>query len=167
MNKNMTTPSIGIIGVGNPLRKDDGIGIHLLKILKKEADHLPQTVTFIDGGTGGMNLLHLFRRYDIIILLDAVNFLGTPGETRFFTFEDIQSKKKVSTISTHNADLFQIIQIGLELDECPKKIFIFGVQPANVCFGEGFTNRIKKQMNSIVTDMKKELLTFVHNANSI
>ena len=51
----MTPPSIGIIGVGNPLRKDDGIGLLLLNYIKKESHYFPESVSFVDGGTGGMN----------------------------------------------------------------------------------------------------------------
>ena len=51
----------GIIGVGNPLRRDDGIGIVLLeKLIEKKSD-LPEGIEYIDGGTGGMNLLHIFQ----------------------------------------------------------------------------------------------------------
>lgn len=166
MNKNMTNPSIGIIGIGNPLRKDDGIGIQLLDILKKEKKHLPQTVSLIDGGTGGMNLLHLFPKFDVIVLLDAVDFQSSPGDTRFFSLDDIRSQKKVSTVSTHNADVFQIIQFAQDIGECPKKIVVFGVQPADVCFGNGLTDIIKEQMNAIVTRMKKQVLSFIQNTSS-
>jgi len=56
---------IGVIGIGNPLRKDDGIGIVLLEKLVEIKDDLPDDIEYIDGGTGGMNLLHLFARFDI------------------------------------------------------------------------------------------------------
>ena len=159
----MTISSIGIIGVGNPLRKDDGIGILLLDQLKKESDPLPHNVSFVDGGTGGMNLLHLFNRFDLIILLDAVNFQGSPGETRFFSLNDIKSQKQVSTVSTHNADLFQIIRLGQELNECPKKIFVFGVQPADVSFGEGLTEAVQNKFNDIRSSMKNHVFRIVED----
>lgn len=159
----MTDSSIGIIGVGNPLRKDDGIGILLLKYIKKESEKLPNNVIFVDGGTGGMNLLHLFNRFDLIILLDAVNFNGIPGETRFFSFDDIISQKEVSTVSTHNADVFHIIKLGQELDECPKKIFIFGVQPADVSFGEGLTDSLQKKIDDIIESMKTHVFNVLRD----
>jgi hydrogenase maturation protease len=161
----MSISSIGIIGVGNPLRKDDGIGILLLEYIKKESNNLPETVSFVDGGTGGMNLLHIFNRFDVVIILDAVNFQGKPGETRFFTFDDISSQKQVSTVSTHNADLFQIIRIGQELDECPKKIFVFGVQPLDVSFGEGLTKPVQDQLTDIISSMKHHIFKLINEQN--
>ena len=159
----MTISSIGIIGVGNPLRKDDGIGILLLDQLKKESDTLPHNVSFVDGGTGGMNLLHLFNRFDLIILLDAVNFQGSPGETRFFSLNDIKSQKQVSMVSTHNADLFQIIQIGQKLDECPKNIFVFGIQPADISFGKGLTEAVQNKFNDIRSSMKNHVFSIIED----
>jgi len=161
----MIISSISIIGVGNPLRKDDGIGILLLDHIKKESNSLSRNVSFIDGGTGGMNLLHTFNKFDVIILLDAVDFNGFPGETRFFTFDDICSQKKVSTVSTHNADLFQIIRIGQELDECPKKIFVFGVQPLDVSFGEGLTKPVQDQLTDIINSMKHHVFKLINEQN--
>lgn len=153
--------SIGIIGVGNPLRKDDGIGILLLDELKKESESFPNTVSFVDGGTGGMNLLHIFNRFDLVIILDAVNFHGSPGEARFFSLNEIQSQKQVSTVSTHNADLFQIIRIGQDLNECPEHVFVFGIQPADISFGEGLTEELQNKFNEIITSMKHHVFKII------
>jgi hydrogenase maturation protease len=158
----MTPLSIGIIGVGNPLRKDDGIGLFLLSHIKKESHYFPKTVSFVDGGTGGMNLLHIFSRFELIILLDAVDFKGQPGETRFFSIDDIQSQKQVSTVSTHNADLFQIIRLGQELEECSKKIFVFGVQPSDISFGDGLTEPLKSHIDDIKKSMKNHILKLIN-----
>jgi hydrogenase maturation protease len=161
--KDMTVPSIGIIGIGNPLRKDDGIGLTLLEYMKNHADHYPSNVFFVDGGTGGMNLLHLFNRYNVIILLDAVDFRGKPGDTRFFSFDDICSQKQISTVSTHNTDVFQIIRLGQTLDECPNKIFVFGVQPEDVSYGEGLSKSIQLQIESIFSQIENFVSEVIKN----
>ncbi len=160
----MTALSVGIIGVGNPLRKDDGIGIILLNHLIKKMD-LPSNVSFIDGGTGGMNVLYDCNTFDVVIFIDAVDFKGVPGETRFFSIDDIRSNKQVSSVSTHNEDLFQILRIGRELGECPDKVFIFGVQPANVGFGDGLTDSINEKIDNIILSMKKSILQVIEECN--
>ena len=158
MKKNST---LAIIGVGNPLRKDDGIGILLLNKLKKEPDLIPDTVSLIDGGTGGLSLLYIFNKFDRVIILDAVDFDQDPAETKFFSLDDIKSLKKVSSVSTHNADLFQIIRFGQEMDECPDEIFIFGIQPADVCFGEGLTEELESNLDDIFAILKKRINPFL------
>ena len=162
----MTALSFGIIGVGNPLRKDDGVGIVLLKILKKEAELFPDSVSFVDGGTGGMNVLYDCNKFDIVLFLDAVDFKGLPGETRFFSIDDIKSNKKVSSVSTHHEDLFQILRIGQELDECPDKVFVFGVQPANIGFGEGLTGQINEKINDMIHLLKKHIFNIIEENNN-
>ena len=159
----MKKPSIGIIAVGNPLRKDDGIGLILLDYLQKDSSHFSEFVSFIDGGTGGLNLLYLMNRYDRIVFLDAVDFQGQPGESRFFSLDEIKSQKHVSSVSTHNEDLFQIIRLGKELNECPNDIFVFGVQPANVSFGKGLTKELQKKLDSIFYALKKELKNVIED----
>ena len=55
-----------VIGIGNTLRRDDGIGIVLLEKLIERKNKLPKNVDFINGGTGGMNLLHILVCYDAV-----------------------------------------------------------------------------------------------------
>jgi hydrogenase maturation protease len=67
---------IGIIGLGNPLRCDDGIGLLLLQHIQKQKKILPKNIEYIDGGISGMNLLHLLAQFDTVLLIDAVDFKG-------------------------------------------------------------------------------------------
>ena len=62
-----------IVGLGNPLYHDDGIGIYLLEQLQKHPTQTLNEYDFIDGGTGGLTLLHIFDDYQIIYIIDAVN----------------------------------------------------------------------------------------------
>lgn len=164
MNKKKSmTRSIAVIGVGNPLRRDDGIGIVLLHHIKEKKEIFTQILTFVDGGIGGMNLLHLFNKFDVIIVLDAVDFNGPAGETRFFSIEDISSKKQVSTVSTHNEDLFKVITLSKQIDACPKEIFVFGVQPQDVSFGQGLSDSIKKRFDVITYNMERHILHVLKN----
>ena len=58
-----------ILGVGNLLLKDEGVGIHVIRALEKET--LPAHVTLMDGGTGGLHLISWLTGYDHIIMVDA------------------------------------------------------------------------------------------------
>jgi len=141
---------MGIIGIGNPMRQDDGIGLFLLQKIKQHPSFSSDDVCFLDGGTGGMNLLHLFHLYDMVILLDAVDFHSSPGDVRFFSVDDIKSNKVNSSVSTHYVDVLQIISFAQKIDECPDHVFVFGVQPADVSFGEGFTPLIESKKEEYV-----------------
>ncbi len=148
---------IGVIGIGNPLRKDDGIGIVLLEKLVEIKDDLPDDIEYIDGGTGGMNLLHLFARFDIVVFIDAVNFGGEIAESKFFNSEDVISKNIQIKISTHGSDILKIIQLSKELGENPDEIFIFGVQPQDIAPGTRLSHEIQENIDLLLNNLKVEL----------
>ncbi len=148
---------IGVIGIGNPLRRDDGIGIVLLEKLIGRKDELPNNVEFIDGGTGGMNLLHLFARFDVVVIIDAVNFDGNIGESKLFTTEDVYSKKTQINISTHESDILKIIHLSKKLGENPDEIFIFGIQPKDTSFGQDFSSELQQKVEPLSVSLQNEI----------
>jgi len=151
---------IGIIGIGNLLRKDDGVGIVLLELLVKRKKEFPKNIEFIDGGTGGMNLLHLLARFDTVLLIDAVDFKGRPGETRVFSLKDIQSQKKPVIMSTHDSDFFNLLRLSQELKELPETLVIFGVHPRDVSHGMGLSKEIETVLDDLNLKLQKEIQDF-------
>jgi hydrogenase maturation protease len=154
---------IGVIGIGNPLRKDDGIGIVLLEKLVEIKGDLPDDIEYIDGGTGGINLLHLFARFDIVVFIDAVNFGGEIAESKFFNSEDVISKNIQIKISTHGSDILKIIQLSKNLGENPNDIFIFGVQPQDITPGTRLSHEIQENIDLLVNNLKFELKNVMEN----
>jgi len=150
---------IGIIGLGNPLRKDDGIGIVLLNKLKQQKKKLGKNIELIDGGIGGMNLLHVLARFDIVVLIDAVDFQGAPGESHVFTVAQLQSKKTPDRFSTHESDFLNIICLSKELNELPRKIIIFAVQPQDVSFGTDLSEQLEKNLDGLLGSLQRQIHT--------
>jgi len=150
---------IGVIGIGNLLRKDDGVGVVLLEKLIEKKDELPDSLEFIDGGIGGMNLLHLLAHFDIAIILDAVKFDGHHGESRLFTSDEVHSQKISLGMSTHESDLLKIIQLSKELNECPDELFIFGIQPKDTSFGSSLSSELQHNIEPLLIRLKAEIET--------
>ncbi len=73
-------PSILILGIGNLLMGDEGIGVHVAEMLQKVS--FPYHVTVLDGGTGGFHLLEYFELHDHIIMVDATLDGRPPGTIR-------------------------------------------------------------------------------------
>lgn len=69
-----------VLGVGNLLLKDEGVGIHVIRALEKE--ELPPNVSLMDGGTGGLHLISWIQDYDRIIMVDATLDSNPPGTVR-------------------------------------------------------------------------------------
>jgi len=150
---------IGIIGIGNPLMTDDGIGLVLLEKLRNEKQNL-KNVEYIDGGTGGLNLLHTISNFDTVIFIDAVHFDGKLGESRLLKLDEIKSKKNIKLNSTHSIDFLKAIDISKKLGQKQKNIFIFAVQPKDISFGTKISKELNQKIKTIFEDL-------VDNVNKI
>jgi hydrogenase maturation protease len=145
---------IAIIGLGNPLRGDDGVGLLLLQYLQQNKKELPQTIDFIDGGTSGMNLLHILEQYDTVLLLDAVDFKGTSGEIKKFSMDEINNQKIRLSLSTHEPDFLTVFSFLKELNKAPTHLMIFGVQPKDTSYGM----RLSKEVKCVLPKLQKQVL---------
>jgi hydrogenase maturation protease len=148
---------IGVIGLGNPLRRDDAIGLLLLTYLQQNKKKLSKTIDFIDGGTSGMKLLHLLGDYDTVLLLDAVDFKGSPGKIKKFTVDEIKNQKIQVFLSTHEPDFLTVYSLLKELDEAPAHVVIFGVQPKDISHGTGLSQEINRVLPLLQKQILKEI----------
>jgi hydrogenase maturation protease len=73
----MNEQRILVLGIGNLLMGDEGVGVHAVRCLGQES--LPSAVTVVDGGTGGFHLLSYFADYDVIVMVDATMDGRPPG----------------------------------------------------------------------------------------
>jgi len=153
--------NIGIIALGNPFKKDDGIGILLLEKLQKEKFFFPLDIDFIDCGTIGMNLIAVISQYDNVIVIDAVDFDKKPGYYKLFKLEDAQINDNEEAISIHNPDILKILKFSKKINKKPKKIFIFGVQPKNIEFGDNISEELKNSLNIIYINLKNEIMSIL------
>lgn len=117
-----------IIGVGNLLLGDEGIGIHVVEELSKR--NLPANVEVIDGGTGGVALLSLMEGANKVIIVDAVLGGNSPGKIYVLDAERLM-KGVVKFISLHEMDLLSTLMIGRELSKLPPELILVGVEPKN------------------------------------
>jgi len=151
MNKN------AIIGIGNPIRSDDGIGIILINELIKRKKEF-KNLDFIDGGTGGFNLLHDLSKYEKILIIDAVNMEKNPFESEFFNIENIKNNKDIYlNISTHNEDFLEIIKLSEKLDEKPDKIYVFAVQPKNLDYNGKLSKELLENIDNYVRELIEKI----------
>ena len=114
-----------ILGVGNPILCDDGVGIHVAKQLKQHIND--PNVTVDEAFSGGMNLLDLLLGYDKAILIDAVKTKNAEhGEVRRFSLHDISS---IHSCNPHDVSLVEALKIAEKLGEnrIPREIIIIGI----------------------------------------
>jgi hydrogenase maturation protease len=151
----MKKPTI-VLGLGNPLMSDEGIGVHLVNRLSMLSEDYPD-VDFVDAGTGGLNLLHLFEGREKAVVIDCAIMEEEPGTIKKFTPEQVKSVKRLAHQSLHEQDLMKIIKLAKMLGRCPNKIVIFGIQPKNVSFSQSLSTELEKRIDDYVNLIRKEL----------
>jgi len=114
--------SILILGVGNYLMGDEGIGVHLIQHMAKTK--LPENVDILDGGTGGFLLLNCFESYPTIIFVDAT-MDGKPAGTISLIRPKFASDFP-SALSVHDVGLKDMIEAVYLMDQVPD-IYLFTV----------------------------------------
>lgn len=148
----MLNYKILIAGVGNPYRRDDGIGIEIIKILQKE--HHPDLALF-DGGTDGFSLLDQLSLYERAIIIDAVFMGEASGAVKLFSPKDARMQIKGDALSTHGFGLAELLKLVEEFS-IKTEIKIIGIEPESIDFGEGLSEQIKSKIPQIVNLVKME-----------
>ncbi len=152
----LETPIV-VLGLGNPLMADEGIGVHVVERLHQRADRYPD-VEFIDAGTGGMSVLHWIEGRRKAVFVDCAFMGGEPGQIRRFTPEEVRSTKVLAHQSLHEADLLRILTLAEQLDQSPEEVIIFGIEPETVEPRQGLSDvladRIEQYMGKIEAELK-------------
>ena len=125
-----------VLGVGNQILGDDGVGIHIVNELKKQI-HNPN-ITIDEAVTGGMNLLDLLLGYDKAIIVDAVKTEnGVNGEVKRIPLGNFST---MHSCNPHDVSLIEAIEMAKKMGETriPPEIVIIGVMMKQIpCeFGE-------------------------------
>jgi hydrogenase maturation protease len=135
-----------VIGIGNLLLMDEGIGVHTINEL--ESHDLPLNVEIYDGGTGGFKLIDLMHDAASVIFIDAVETGKAPGTVTIFSPEDVRPiyKKKYSL---HDTDLMEVIKMTELLDDT-LRIEIIGIQPQTIKYGTTLSKELIDSMPNII-----------------
>jgi hydrogenase maturation protease len=151
-----TKRPVVVLGLGNPLMADEGVGVCLIERLAKSAPEHP-AVDFIDAGTGGLAILHHIEGRRKAILIDCAFMDEPPGTIRRFTPDEVRSTKVLAHQSLHETDLMRIIAMARQLGQAPQEIVIFGIQPERVEPGQHLSPALMNKMDEYVSAVLREL----------
>jgi hydrogenase maturation protease len=118
-----------VIGLGNPLMADDGVGLKVLDRL--QGFEFDPPVELVDGGTWGLNLLPAIEDAERVLFIDAINTGTTPGT--LVVLERDELPRYLSTkVSPHQVDLQDVLALAELRGKLPQMTVAMGVQPARV-----------------------------------
>lgn len=115
-----------VLGVGNILMQDEGVGVRALEWL--QARYASPEVEMIDGGTMGLDLLHYLQDIEHLLILDAIEAGKAPGEMVTITADEVPAFLSMK-ISPHQIGVQDLLATAQLMGYTPPEVMILGVQP--------------------------------------
>lgn len=144
-----------IIGLGNTLLQDAGIGVHIIQELQKM--NLPDNIELIDGGTAGLDLMdYMNKGVDKVIIIDAVKGGRTPGTVFRLSANEIMTTTK-HIFSIHQADLVDAIKMIDLFGRKPQEIVIIGVVPDEIEWALNLSPVLQSKIPEIIRVILDEI----------
>ncbi|MCX6028098.1 MAG: HyaD/HybD family hydrogenase maturation endopeptidase [Chloroflexi bacterium] len=130
---------IVVLGIGNTLNRDEGVGVHAVQALQASMPPLavagqPSSVEYLDGGTLGLNLLPIVEESSHLLILDAVDACQPPGTVIELAGEDIPLFSGIK-LSQHQVTFQEVLGLAAVRGKLPPHLHLIGVQPADLAIG--------------------------------
>ncbi len=156
----MNEHSLLILGIGNYLMGDEGLGVHLIKALEKEK--LPEGIDLLDGGTAGFQLMEYLEKYPVVIMVDATLDHYPVGTIRLIEPKFSQDFPKA--MSTHEIGLKDLVESLSLMGKLPK-IYLFVMTVKDIAnLNVGLSPEVERAMNELkklVLEKAESLLLLV------
>ncbi|TSA34726.1 MAG: hydrogenase maturation protease [Porphyromonadaceae bacterium] len=145
-----------VLGIGNEILTDDGIGPRLVNDLSKNC--LNQNVHFACACVGGLEIIELLNGYDEAILIDAIRTKnGTPGSVYLFSPDDFRETMHLSNL--HDISFLTALRLGKKLNiKLPEEIRIIAVE---IIEDREFSNELTPPLNSRYPEILKEIKDYL------
>ena len=160
------TGRVLVLGLGNILLRDEGVGVHVAHKLQELA--IPYNVEVMDGETACLDVLLLAQGVEKLVVIDALRAgkeAGTIYKARLRTEERDKLERIFSgdsKLSLHQMGLLDALTAAEKLNCAPKEIVIIGVEPKKMDWGLELTDEVKQRVPEIINIVLKEIEDAVH-----
>ena len=145
-----------VLGLGNLLLADDGVGLRLLEDLSRDAGDAGD-IEFVDGGTQGLALLGRLTGRPRVLILDAVALGAPAGTVHVLDQAGIDQLGARSARSAHEGNGLEVLARARLLGEAPERVFIVGVEPARVATGIGLSPEVESAVPAALARARQVL----------
>jgi len=134
-----------MLGIGNTLLSDEGVGVHALNLLQSSHPELPN-LTYVDGGTLSFTLAAYIEDCDNLVVFDAAELKAPPGTVRTMTGGEMDAFLGVARRSPHEVALLDLFDIARLTGSLPDNRALIGIQPMSIEWGMFPTPRVAKAL---------------------
>lgn len=154
---------IVILGIGNELLSDEGIGVHTIKALQKM--DVPPEIEIYEGGTDGFGLINIIVETDRLIVIDSIRGGSEPGTIYKFDIEDAPSSPDLFKTSVHQIGILEVINLSSLIGKTPKTTVI-GVEPESISTGMELSDKVKVKIPRVIQLIFEELNLSIATENN-
>ncbi len=151
-----------VLGLGNVLQKDDGVGVHALRWLQADPD-LAGVADFVDGGTASFTLLDTIQTAASLIVVDAVVLDGAPGDVHVFEGADMDRLlRRPQAGSVHEVSLSEVLDMARLCEGLPAHRALIGVQPEAITWGGTLSASVHAALPEVAAAVSRMLRGWNH-----
>jgi hydrogenase maturation protease len=143
-------PAILVLGVGNTLMRDDGIGVRLMEALATVEPALPG-VEYVDAGTLSFLLLPMIEQCRALLVLDAAHLDTAPGDVRCLEGTAMDDFLRTARCSVHEVGVRDLLDVARLTGHLPERRAFVGVQPLEIGWGETMSDPVAGALPAAVT----------------
>ena len=142
-----------VIGIGNILLGDEGVGVRIVEELKKF--EMPEGVEIHDGATSGIAILNFLNNSDKAIIVDAVRGGGEPGTVYRFGIEEAVNKPEMCSL--HDIDFIMAYRVSKDILNLTEDITILGIEPYSIENGFELSEPVEKAVPEVINLIMEEI----------
>ncbi len=147
--------SILVLGIGNLVMSDDGIGVRVVQLLA-ERYRFPAQVTILDGGTLGLDLLPKLEGVERLLVVDAVDTGAPPGTVVRLAGDEVPVALEAK-VSPHQMGLKDLLAVAMLQGFAPREMVLWGVQPALIELGMELSPAVADALEPLTRHVVTEL----------
>lgn len=148
-------PKVTLIGLGNLLMRDEGVGVQAVRYLE-ERYAIPPGLEIIDGGTAGLDLLPYIEGRDRVLFVDAVNFKQEPGYIGVLENEAVPALFGTKD-SLHHLGLMDVLAAAQLLEVAPREVCLIGIQPQILDTGLELSDLLREKLPDLIERLRTKL----------
>jgi hydrogenase maturation protease len=134
-----------VLGLGNCLLRDDGLGPHLLAELSSAYPDSP-IIEFVDGGTQGLALLGYLCDRTAVVILDAVSLHRPPGTVTILSAREVLDMATGRATTAHEGNAGQLLVAAALLGQLPQEVIVVGIEPGELHTGLGLSQSVTQAL---------------------
>lgn len=140
-----------VLGIGNLLLGDEGVGVHAARALQRE--ECPCAAEVLEVGTAILDALPALEKADRVIVLDAMKYDGDPGTVYRIPLGRCRSSQCIA--SMHGFDIFRVL--ALTGREVPPEVLVYGVEPSYIGWSLELSPQVTNALTFLLESVKMEI----------